>query len=146
MNRFLNIIYFFIFSLFLIIIFNLNKIKYSEIIIDIKKKFFIIIIFTLPIFTWLYLLPQTRYGGYGIIFSITCLITILLFHKTDKLKIFPFIIIFIISISYYSYKNIDRVLSNFNGVNSNEFHNYFEYPSIEKNRYKINDKFDISII
>ena len=67
-NRFLNIIYFFIFSLFLIIIFNLNKIKYSEIIIEIKKNFFIIIIFTLPIFTWLYLLPQTRYGGYGILF------------------------------------------------------------------------------
>ena len=145
-NRFLNIIYFFIFSLFLIIIFNLNKIKYSEIIIDIKKYFFLIIIFTLPIFTWLYLLPQTRYGGYGIIFSITCLISMLLFHKTDKLKTFPFIIIFIISISYYSYKNIDRVLNNFNSVNSNEFHNYYDYPSIEKNRYKINDKFDISII
>ena len=145
-NRFLNIIYFFIFSFFLIIIFNFNKIKYSEIIINIKKYFFLIILFTLPIFTWLFLLPQTRYGGYGIIFSVTCLISIMLFHKTDKLKILPFIIIFIISISYYSYKNVYRIINNFNSVNLNEHHNYYEYPSIESSRFKINDKFDISII
>jgi len=145
-NRFLNIIYFFIFSLFLIIIFNLNKIKYSEIYIDIKKYSLQIIIFTLPIFTWLFLLPQTRYGGYGIIFSITCLISIILLHKIDKLKIFPFVVIFTISISYYSYKNVDRIINNFNGVNFNDYHNYYEYPSIENSRFKINDKFDISII
>ena len=70
----------------------------------------------------------------------------MLFHKTDKLKILPFIIIFIISISYYSYKNVYRIINNFNSVNLNEYHNYYEYPSIESSRFKINDKFDISII
>jgi len=145
-NRFLNIIYFFIFSLILIIIFNFNKIKFSEIISDIKQYSFLLIIFTLPIFTWIFLLPQTRYGGYGIIFSITCLISLILFQKIHKLKIFPFIIIFTISLSYFEYKNIDRIINNFNGVNLNNYYNYYDYPSIESKRFKVNDNLKMSII
>ena len=144
-NRFLNIIYFFIFSSLLIILFNLNKIKYSEIFMSVKKYSFQIFLFTLPIFTWLFLLPQSRYGGYGIIFSITCLVSIILFIKSDKLKLFPFIIIFTISISYFGYKNIDRIINNFNGLNLNEYINYYKYPLLDDKRFKVNNEFAISI-
>ena len=144
-NRFLNIIYFFIFSLILIFLFNINKIKFSDIILSIKKYAFIILLLSLPIFTWLLLLPQTRYGGYSIIFSITCLLSIILFHKVDKLKLFPFIIIFSISIFYYGYKNIDRIINNFNELKLQNYNNYYEYPFIEKKRFTINNTFEISV-
>ena len=144
-NRFLNIIYFFIISLFLIIIFNFNKIKYSNIFENIKKYSFQIILFSLPVITWLFLLPQTRYGGYGIFFSITCFVTIIIFQKIEKLKIVPFIIIFTISISYFGYKNMDRIINNFNELELKKYNNFYDYPSIEKKRFKINNKFGISI-
>tara|TARA_B100001057_G_scaffold41252_1_gene37008 strand:+ start:447 stop:2249 length:1803 start_codon:yes stop_codon:yes gene_type:complete len=145
-DRFLNIIYFFIFSIILIILFNKNKIKFSDIILSIKKYLFQIFLFSLPIFTWLLLLPQTRYGGYAIIFSITCLISIVLFCKVDKLKLYPFIIIFMISISYFGYKNIDRIIINFNGLTLQNHNNYYEYTLIGKKRFKINNSFEISVI
>ena len=144
-NRFLNIIYFFIFSLILIFLFNINKINFSDVTLSIKKYLFIILLLSSPIFTWLFFLPQTRYGGYAIIFSITCLLCIILFHKVVKLKLFPFIIIFSISISYYGYKNIDRIIHNFNELKIQNYNNYYEYPFIEKKRFKINNTFEISV-
>ena len=145
-NRFLNIIYFFVFSLIIILIFNLNKINFNQIIVSIRKYFIHIIFFSLPVFSWLYLLPQTRYGGYGIIFSVICLCTLLFFYKIKDIKIFPFIIIFTISISYYGYKNIDRIINNFYGLSLEEFNNYYEYPNIENNQFKVNNQFQVTVI
>ena len=144
-NRFLNIIYFFLFSLTLIILFNLNKIKYHHIIRNIKKYYIQIIFFILPIFTWLFMLPQTRYGGYGIIFSISCLLCIITISKIDKIKLLPFFIILILSMSYSGYKNFDRITDNYINLFNKKFNNYYEYPSLENTQYRINNNFSLPI-
>jgi len=144
-NRFLNIIYFFIFSSVIIILFNFNKIRFYEIFISIRKYSFTIILFALPIISWLFLLPQTRYGGYAIIFSISCLLATIFFYKVKKINLIPFFIIFALSMSYFGYKNVDRILNNFKDLVISQNHNYFEYPFLESKRYKINNKFGISV-
>tara|TARA_B100000989_G_scaffold172945_1_gene129635 strand:+ start:421 stop:2226 length:1806 start_codon:yes stop_codon:yes gene_type:complete len=144
-NRFLNIIFFFIISLTLVVLFNYNKINYNKIFENIKTYYLQILFFIFPIFTWFFLLPQTRYGGYGIIFSITCLLSLMIIFKIDKIKVFPFFIIFAISISYFEYKNINRIINNYYGLNSKELINFYNYPSIKNNRYKINNDFGMSI-
>jgi hypothetical protein len=67
-NRFLNILYFFIIFVILNFIFNFKDIEFKKIFRDIRTNAGIILLFLFPFFSWLYLLPQTRYGGYGIIF------------------------------------------------------------------------------
>ena len=145
-NRFLNIIYFFIVTLILIISFNLKKIKYYDISASIKAYYIQLFFFTLPVFSWLFLLPQTRYGGYGIVFSITCLLSLILICKIDKIKIFPFVIVFVISISYFSYKNVNRIIDNYSAITLDNYENFYSYPIINKERYKKNNNFDITII
>ena len=47
--------------------------------------------------------------------------------------------------SYFGYKNVDRILNNFKDLVISQNHNYFEYPFLESKRYKINNKFGISV-
>ena len=91
------------------------------------------------------MLPQTRYGGYGIIFSISCLLCIITISKIDKIKLLPFFIILILSMSYSGYKNFDRITNNYINLFNKKFNNYYEYPSLENTQYRINNNFSLPI-
>ena len=70
-------------------------------------------------------------------------IDIMLFNNT---KFHRSNFIYLTKKKYFNGTQFYRIINNFNAVTLNEYHNYYEYPSIESSRFKINDKFDISII
>lgn len=142
-DRFLNIIYFFLLTYLITFVFSVKYgFKKKSIL---KKKFFFLILFMLPIFSWLLLLPQTRYGGYGIIFSFFCMLTIILLEKFKRINFLPIYIIISLAFLNFEYKNIERILANFDLLNQDLNENFFEYPFMETNKIIINKNFNLEV-
>ncbi len=145
-NRFLNIFYFFIFSFLIIFLFNLKYNFIINLINNIKVNYFIIFMFSSSLLSWLILLPQTRYGGYAIFFVIICYCTLLIFYNLKNINLIPFLIILIISISYFETKNLQRILNNYYSLNQAEEINFYSYPDIKDYQFEVVNKFDLKII
>tara|TARA_B100001057_G_C22857399_1_gene953181 strand:- start:47 stop:1849 length:1803 start_codon:yes stop_codon:yes gene_type:complete len=144
-DRLLNIIYFFILSTLIIVLYNFKNLDVSKIFKQLKSNFLKIILFSVPIVSWLLLLPQSRYGGYGIIFTLSCILSLVIINSISKLKIMPIYIIVFISIFYFEYKNIDRIIRNFNSIENNTYYNFYNYPKLKYTQYRINKTFEIII-
>tara|TARA_Y100000590_G_scaffold466149_1_gene640603 strand:- start:359 stop:2188 length:1830 start_codon:yes stop_codon:yes gene_type:complete len=85
----------------------------------------------LSVFMWFYLSPSMRYGGYPIVGgTLTFYISLMLAKNIISKKIFNFVAIFLffISASYFSSKNIFRII---NKLNNNEFVD-FPWPNYER--------------
>ncbi len=93
----------------------------------IKNNFWLIILFFLPIISYFILLPQGRYGGFGIFFILFSFITsILIINKSDKN--YAVLTILSISIVYFIFKNYDNISQN------KHVSIYNTYPTTEINK------------
>ena len=102
--------------------------------------------FSSSLVCWLFLLPQTRYGGYAIFFVIICLCTLLIFYNVKNISLIPFVIILIISISYFEIKNLQRILNNYYNLNQTGEINFYSYPDIKDYQFEVINQFDLKII
>ncbi len=144
-NRFLNILYFFVIFILLNFIFNFKDIELNKIFRNIRTNFGIILLFLFPFFSWLYLLPQTRYGGYGIIFIFLGLLCLNFFSHLKKHNYYPIILLLFISFIYFEGKNYFRIYNNYNLVKENITDNFYKYPFISAEKIKKNLTLDIEI-
>ncbi len=144
-DRFLNVLYFFIIFIILNFIFNFRDIKLKEMYVNICNNFGIILLFLIPIFSWIYLLPQTRYGGYGIIFVFLALLCLNFFSHIKKTNYYPIILLLLVSLIYFEGKNYLRIYNNYNLFTNNLTENFYNYP-LMSNEYIVNNTiFDIKI-
>lgn len=144
-NRFLNILYFFIIFIILNLIFNFKDIEIKKIFRDLRTNIGLILLFLFPFFSWLYLLPQTRYGGYGIIFIFLGLLCLNFFAHLKKNNYYPIILILFISFIYFEGKNYIRIYNNYNLVKENLTENFYKYPLISNEKIKKSTTLDIEI-
>ncbi len=119
--RLLNIIVFLLIVLLLSKILYFNTLKfYKNFKLLFKEKFLLSITF-LPIISYFYLLPQGRYGGFSIIYVFFALLVSLLLRNSKNLVLF---LILIISILYFTYKNISN-------INKISFYNIYPNENLE---------------
>lgn len=105
-SRLLNIIVFLFIVLFLSKIVYFRDINlYKNFKIFSKEKFLISISF-FPIISYLYLLPQGRYGGFSIIYVFFSLLVSLILKNSKNFVIYTLLVI---SILYFIYKNISHI-------------------------------------
>lgn len=144
-NRILNI---FLISLFIVAIIFVNNIKNFRFNLKgTKTKFetLILLVLLTPIIFWLFFsTPSTRYGGFAIFIAlVSFLITFLcdtFFYGKIKLKN-SYVILFIISISFFMYKNLDRLYSNGDlkpWPEEEKLEKKIDYKEFELNNYKLN--------
>ena len=144
-DRFFNIIYFFILFIILIILTNLRNIIFKDIIIKISSSILFIFLFSISILTWIYLLPQTRYGGYGIVFVFLCFISLVLVSSIKHIRVIPIYVLIFISIFYFEFRNIERIITNYDQFKNKLTVNFYNYPNLNNDNLVINDKFQVSV-
>ena len=127
-DRLLNIVYFFTLLALLFLVFNFYKIHITKLIENIKLDLFKILFFLLPCITVFYFLPQSRYGGYGVLFVFLYILFSSLLFKGNKINIIPIYFILIISVSYFQLKNYDRISNNYHLLQNNIQKNFYSYP------------------
>jgi hypothetical protein len=144
-DRFLNIIYFFILFVILVILTNFKNIILKNIIIKLYSSTLFIFLFSISILTWIYLLPQTRYGGYGIVFVFLCFLSLILVSSIKQIRVVPIYILIFISIFYFEFRNFDRIITNYDQFKNKLTVNFYNYPNFNNNNLVINDKFQIPV-
>ena len=91
-----------------------------------RKDFLLIMLFFCPIISYIYLLPQGRYGGFGIIFIFFGFLTSLLIKNNYQKNNILILSILFLSVIYFSIKN-------FNNIYQNEHVSIYEsYPVYSK--------------
>jgi len=144
-DRFLNIFYFFVIFIISIVITNYKNINIFKIIKDIYSNALYILLFSVCLISWINLLPQTRYGGYAIIFVFLCFISLIIIHHIKKINLVSLYILIFISAGYYGNKNYDRIMNNYNLFKINKFENFYNYPEEHTQSIMINNQFNIKI-
>ena len=147
-NRFLNIFYFFVIFTSLIIITNFKKIYLVKIKNDFYSYVLYILLFSICVISWVILLPQTRYGGYAILFVFLCFISLLIINHIKKINLISLYLLIFISVGYYGSKNYDRIINNYILFDMNIYENFYSYPKVDtqlittynKNKIKITEK------
>ena len=130
--RLLNIIMLLIITLFLCKLFYFKKLSSSFNFNIINRNKWLLLIFFLPIISYLYLLPQGRYGGFGILFVFVAFITSLLINNFKNNERYVLLSILSISIIYFGLKNLNNI---------NYLSIYENYP-IENYKYIYTKEYD----
>ncbi|MDC0587266.1 hypothetical protein OAO47_00590, partial [bacterium] len=127
-NRILNVLLVLIILFLIIFTINFKKFSFKKI----NLNYIIIFIFFIPIISWFFLLPQSRYGGYAIFFVFLTYFISNIFHD-PKFYINPLLVLFmLISLSYFESKNINRI---FNSLNSSEV--FYDVNPLDKDSTKL---------
>ena len=93
---------------------------------EIRKNILLITLFFYPIISYFYLLPQGRYGGFGIIFIFFGFLTCLLVKNNHQKNNYVILSFLFLSITYFSIKN-------FNNIYQSEYTSiYKSYPIYSK--------------
>jgi len=123
---------FLIISLLALLLFLFSKKKKDFLENYLKFKYLFIVFFS-QVLIWLYLTPQTLYGGNLVITSLLVFLVTYILKNIDLNSFstkFCIFFLFFISLSYFEYKNISRI---YNEYLNNE--NYFEsFPLIKINQ------------
>ena len=109
------------------------------------SSIFFIFLFSIPIFSWIYLLPQTRYGGYGIVFIFFGYLSLISVSSIKQIRILPTYILIFISIFYFEIKNFERIIENYDQFKNKFTVNFYNYPNFNNNKLIINDKFQVPV-
>ncbi len=147
-DRLFNIIYFFILLTILVLIFNFYKISIKNSLIGIKSNILKILFFFVPCISIFYFLPQSRYGGYGVLFVFSCIIFLSLVIKIKNFNIIPIFVFLLVSSVYFQIKNYDRLFEKYLLIKKNSIENFYNYPEeelVKIENFKNKFNFPISI-
>ena len=88
----------------------------------------------LPFFSWFILMPYIRYGGYAYLpfFFLVLFYNFLNFKEKEKY----FLIFLVLSVFYFTSKNIKRIKNEIINKDKRFITNDFPIPSFEKYKYK----------
>ena len=121
--RILNLILISFFIIIIFLIFNYYKITFIQFSKKTKKLYFVLILFIPQVVFWFLIgTPSMRLGGYAALIPIVLVLILIIISKI-LIKDFEIkksiIVLLSISSFYFFYKNIDRVLNDYNNKNFN---------------------------